>query len=364
MFGTEGTPRTAAGMGAVRTMILSAAETLSPGYFALIMATGIVSIACAQLRLHPFAWTLLVVNWLAYPALWALTIVRLAVFPRRLLADLSDHQRAPGFFTLVAGTCVFGAQNLIVAGATGTATLLWWVGLGLWIVVMYGFFTAVTIRARKPSLATGIDGAWLVGAVATQSIVVLRGALDATTTPPEPIQLIVLMLFMIGSMLYLTIIPLILYRLTFLRLPSTAFSPPYWINMGAVAIATLAGATLILCAPNWPLLAPFLPFVLGLTLFFWSVATWWIPLLLALMLWRHVWNGEKPVYEPGLWSMVFPLGMYTAGTFQLCQAMGFDFLKIVPEAFVCIALAAWLATAIGLVLSLYRRSRTIWLHAG
>ncbi|MDP2333126.1 MAG: hypothetical protein Q8M19_20765 [Reyranella sp.] len=40
---------------------------------------------------------------------------------------------------------------------------------------MYGFFTAVTIRARKPSLAAGINGAWLIGAVATQSIVVLRG---------------------------------------------------------------------------------------------------------------------------------------------------------------------------------------------
>lgn len=335
--------------GMVRMMILSAAETLFPGYFALTMATGVVSIACALLDMRQIAWALLVVNWIIYPSLWGLTLVRMGAFRRQLASDISDHQRAPGFFTLVAGTCVLGTQSLVVAEARVVGTVLWWFGLGLWLVVMYGFFTAVTIRARKPSLAAGINGAWLIGAVATQSIVVLRGALDAGTTPAEPIQFIALAMFMIGSMLYLAIIPLIFYRLTFVRLTSQDFSPPYWINMGAVAISTLAGATLILRARTWPLIEPFVPFLRGFTVFFWSVATWWIPFLFALMVWRYLWKRDRLAYEPALWGMVFPLGMYTTSTLQLSSALGWDFLQVVPRIVIYVALVAWLATMTGLV---------------
>ncbi|MDP2333127.1 MAG: hypothetical protein Q8M19_20770 [Reyranella sp.] len=111
-------------------MILSAAETLFPGYFALTMATGVVSIACALLGMRQIAWTLLVVNWIIYPSLWGLTLVRMVAFPHQLAHDISDHQRAPGFFTLVAGTCVLGTQNMVVAEARTVAVLLWWFGWG------------------------------------------------------------------------------------------------------------------------------------------------------------------------------------------------------------------------------------------
>lgn len=353
----------AAGAGGVRAMILDGAETLFPGYFALTMATGVVSIACALLGMRQIAWALLAVNWIIYPSLWGLTLVRMAAFPRQLARDISDHQRAPGFFTLVAGTCVLGTQNLVVAEARTVAVLLWWFGLGLWIVVMYGFFTAVTIRARKPSLAAGINGAWLIGAVATQSIVVLRGVLDAGTTPDAPLQFICLVMFMIGSMLYLAIIPLIFYRLTFVRLASQDFSPPYWINMGAVAISTLAGATLIMRAQTWPLIEPFLPFLRGFTVFFWSVATWWIPFLFALMVWRYLWKRDRLAYEPALWGMVFPLGMYTTSTLQMSSALGWEFLRVVPGVVIYVALAAWLATMIGLALHIVRSARASFISS-
>ena len=48
---------------------------------------------------------------------------------------------------------------------------------------------------------------------------------------------------------------------------------------------------------------------------FWGFATWWIPLLLAIGVWRH---GVKRVpirYDPQYWSLVFPLGMYSVSTF-------------------------------------------------
>lgn len=339
---------------ALSRLILSGSKNLFPGYFALVMATAVVSIACHLMGFRVFAWLLVGVNWIAYSILWGLTLLRLVFYGRRLAADLSDHQRAPGFFTVVAGTCILGTQNTIVADAGAVATVLWYLGLGLWSVVMYAFFTAVTVRAVKPSLATGINGAWLIAAVATQSIVVLRGALDLETVPPVPTQFLSLAMFMVGCMLYLAIIPLIFYRLTFVRLSARDFAPPYWINMGAVAITTLAGSTLILRADHWPLLAEYVPFLKGFTLFFWAAATWWIPFLLALMVWRYLVQRDRLFYEPQFWGMVFPLGMYTTGTYQLSRALKLPFLLAVPKVFIYVAIAAWLATFAGLVAHLAR----------
>jgi hypothetical protein len=227
------------------------------------MATGVVSIACHFMGLRPVALALIGLNWVAWPVLWVLTIVRALRFRAELLRDISDHQRAPGFFTIVAGTCVLGTQNVVVIGATGVGTVLWWLGLILWFVIMYTFFTAVTVRARKPTLKRGINAAWLIAAVSTQSVVVLRGVIDINAPPPDAVEFQVIAMFLIVCMLYLAIIPLIFYRLTFVPMSREDFSPPYWINIGAVAITALAGSVLILRGETWPLLGPLLPFLKG-----------------------------------------------------------------------------------------------------
>jgi tellurite resistance protein TehA-like permease len=332
-----------------RALVSGAAETLFPGYFALVMATAAVSIASFLLGHVAVARGLVALNWLLYLCLGGLTLVRLARFPGRMLDDLFEHQRAPGFFTLVAGTCMLATQSALVGGMTRIAAGLWWFGLGLWFAIMYAFFTAVTIRRRKPTLAAGINGAWLIAAVATQSIVVSRGALDGMAAPSQGIQFLCIAMFMIGSMLYLAIIPLIFYRLTFVRLASRDFAPPYWINMGAVAITTLAGSTLMLRVGHWPVLDAIAAFLPGFTLFFWAAASWWIPLLIALMIWRYVIRKEVPRYEPALWGMVFPLGMYTTATFQLARATGFSFLVPIPRLFILLAFTAWTVAFAGLL---------------
>jgi tellurite resistance protein TehA-like permease len=336
--------------------IMQAVADLFPGYFALVMATGIVSTATFLLGMKWLAWVLLVINLIAYAILSFLLMIRVIRFYPRVKTDLTDHMRGPGFFTVIAGTCVLGSQLLIVAGCYQIAMVLWVLGLLLWAVVMYTFLTAVTVRENKPLLETGISGTWLLVTVATQSISVLGTLLaDHFRSYREPVLFFTLCMFLLGCMLYLILITLIFYRFTFVNLTTVTLTPPYWINMGAVAITTLAGARLIIAAPTWSLLEEILPFLKGFTLFFWAAGTWWIPLLVILGIWRHLHKHFPLAYDPLYWGMVFPLGMYTVCTLQLSKALALDFLLFIPRIFIFVALAAWLITFMGLVHSLVRR---------
>ena len=103
------------------------------------MATAAVSIASFLLGHGRIAFCLVLLNWVFYVALWLLTCVRAICFPRRMVADLFDHQRAPGFFTLVAGTCMLATQTILVTHDHTVGRALWWLGLGLWLWQGYGF---------------------------------------------------------------------------------------------------------------------------------------------------------------------------------------------------------------------------------
>ncbi|MEO8508487.1 MAG: tellurite resistance/C4-dicarboxylate transporter family protein, partial [Betaproteobacteria bacterium] len=162
-----------------------------------------------------------------------------------------------------------------------------------------------------------------------------------------------------GGMLYIWMMSLIFYRYTFFPFSPGDLSPPYWINMGAMAISTLAGSLLIINAPDAPFLLSLLPFIKGFTVFYWATGTWWIPMLVVLALWRHVYRRFPLQYDPLYWGAVFPLGMYAASTHEMIEAMGFDFLGFLPLAFLYIAVAAWTAAFAGLAFDLLRRVRAL-----
>ncbi len=330
---------------------------LSPAYFGMVMATGIVSLAAHLLGMPWLARALFLLNCVVYVALWFLTVLRLVRYPRRCFEDLIDHLRGPGFFTAVAGTCLLGSQFVLLVGEYRAAMVLWGLAAVLWVGLTYAVFTGFTVKEHKPPLQQGISGAWLLAVVATQSIAVLSALLAAHVRQPYRIEMnfLALSMWLWGGMLYIWMMSLIFYRYTFFSFSPGDLSPPYWINMGAMAISTLTGSLLILNSHDAPFLLSQLPFIKGFTVFYWATGTWWIPMLLILGIWRHAYRRFPLKYDPLYWGAVFPLGMYATSTHQMIQALGLDFLRFLPEIFVYVALVAWAMVFAGFARHLLRQ---------
>ena len=84
-------------------------QAFPPTAFAMVMATGIVSVAAHLLGYGIVGWLLLGINAVTHPALLAITLCRVLRYPHAEHADSVDHDRGPGFLTLVAATAVLGS---------------------------------------------------------------------------------------------------------------------------------------------------------------------------------------------------------------------------------------------------------------
>ena len=135
---------------------------LSPAYFGMVMATGIVSLAAHLLGAPLISKALFNINIAAYAVLWVLTLLRMARYPRQFFGDMVDHARGTGYFTMVAATGILASQCIVLLGHVPLGFALWALAALLWLVLTYTIFTAFTIRRDKPPLDRGISGAWLL----------------------------------------------------------------------------------------------------------------------------------------------------------------------------------------------------------
>ncbi|MGR3300906.1 MAG: tellurite resistance/C4-dicarboxylate transporter family protein, partial [Candidatus Scalindua sp.] len=255
----------------------------------------------------------------------------------------------------VAATNVLGAQFITVVNQPEIAKIFWYFGIFLWVIISLVAFSALFIKCEEGPESV-IHGGWLIATVGTQSVAVLGAALA-----PEFVSCGSFVLFssivwwMIGAFLYIILITLLFYRLVFFKLDPEALIPPYWINMGAIAITTLAGSIICLNIPKiGGAFSDFLIFTKGFTLFFWSFGTWWIPLLIILGIWKFVVRKVPFKYTPLDWGMVFPLGMYTACTIKLSQAIQIPFVANISTYFIYLAYIAWVVIFISMLISMLK----------
>ena len=327
--------------------------TLFPGYFALVMATGIIAIAANQQNLRWIAKGLYVVAAIAFVVLIVLTVARLVRYHRELFRDLFSNHKGFAFLTLVAGTNVLGSATALVYGWWGLAETLWWVALVLWPPILYAALISVVIRSDKPGIATGINGTWFLITVSAESIAAL-GALVLERGGSELLAFVCLAVFLLGLVTYLIVMTLVFLRWVFAPLEPTEADPPAWIAAGAVEITVLAGANLVEATSASGYLVSAAPTIEVLVVLAWSTATFWFPVMIAIGVWRHVVRRVPLRYHPSYWAMVFPLGMYAASTSRMLEIIDLDVLTWLPRTALVLAGTTWVLAFGGMVIQAIR----------
>jgi tellurite resistance protein TehA-like permease len=98
------------------------------------------------------------------------------------------------------------------------------------------------------------------------------------------------------------------------------------------------------------------PLVGGLSFLLWAFGTWMIPLLVVFGVWRHVLRRDWPGYTPHLWTLVFPLGMYSVATGEFGDVAGLGYLPDAARGAFWVALAAWVVV-FAMMLTSFARAR-------
>lgn len=210
---------------------------------------------------------------------------------------------------MVAGSAVLG-ERLYEQHIEEIGLVLLAVAFVGWLVLGYTVPAMVALAPDKPRFAEGIDGSWLLWVVATQGV--STAAALVAQRGGGLCRLATVTTWAVGVVLYLTLLTLLLLRLLVVVVSPSQMTPPYWIVMGATAITVLAGSRILQLDPAHPFVRLSTPLVAGLSLLLWAFGTWTVPLLVIFGVWRHVLRRVRLVFTPQLWTVVFPLGMYSA----------------------------------------------------
>lgn len=330
-----------------------AIRSLAPGYFALVMASGIVSIGMYSAQKYLVSTTLLTVAGTAYLVLITLTALRILRHRDAIARDFADPARAFGNFTFVAATCVLGSR-LAVERHHGFALALLLVASLAWLILGYVIpWTAVLGRTTRPVLQTA-NGTWFIWVVASQSIAVLAATLEVELAGyHRELAMLAVFSWSVGVFLYAAAGVFVGARMLLYELKPEDLTPPYWVAMGATAITVVGGARIVGMA-DAPMVDATRGLIAGVSVFFWAFGTWLILPLIAAGFWRHILHHVPLRYEAALWSVVFPLGMYGVGSRFLGEADHLPIVRAVGVVEIWFALAAWLTVFVAMLYHLYR----------
>ena len=337
----------------LRTRAEVAIAGLTPGYFALVMALGIISIGMELEGFGLLSMGLLALCVAAYAVLVTLTLWRLIAYRGRMVADFVDPRRAFGFFTFVAATNVLGARLGLSGSSTVMAVLLIVAGTA-WLVLGYVVpWTAVLGHQERPVVITA-NGTWFIWAVASQSVAVGAASIEPIFTGPRLVlAVLAIVSWSVGVFLYGAVGLLVTLRLMLYEFGPEDLTPPYWVAMGASAITVLAGARIVEMA-DAPMVTVTRGLIAGLAVVFWAFATWLIPALVAAGWWRHVLRRVPLRYEATLWSIVFPLGMYAVAGIYLGRADHLPLVRAIGRVELWVAFPVCLVLFVAMIVHVVR----------
>lgn len=331
----------------------TAVQSLSPGYFALVMASGIISSGLLLAGFSALSVALLVVCIAAFVIILVLTVWRLIEFRGDIRADFENPKIVFAFNTYVAGANVL-AVRLALAGMVGIPIVLLSLAVVTWLIFAYAMPWTTLLGRKKTTLLKSVNGTWFVWVVASQSVAVASATIEPQLSQwRNGLAALAVGAWSVGVIWYVAVGIFVAVRLLLYDLTPEELNPPYAVSMGALAITILAG-TKIVDMEQAPMVDATEHLIAGVTVVFWAFTTGLIPMLLIAVWWRHVVHRVSKAYEASIWSAIFPLGMYAVASMSLGKADHLPIIESIGRSELWFALVCWLLTLAGMLQHLWR----------
>ncbi|MBO0846132.1 MAG: hypothetical protein J2P22_12035 [Nocardioides sp.] len=176
----------------------AALRGLSPGYFAAVMATGVLSVGVAYDGRPLLSRVLLVLAVVMFVGLVLLNGWRLVSHRAELVDDFTRPMRGFGFYTFVAALDVLAAR---IAAYTDLALWLLTIAAACWLLRGYAVPWTTRLGSDERPIVAAANGTWFMWAVAGPSVAVAAAAV-AAVRPGETLAAIAVGAWFVGVFLY------------------------------------------------------------------------------------------------------------------------------------------------------------------
>jgi C4-dicarboxylate transporter/malic acid transport protein len=336
--------------------------TFHPAWFAVVMGTGILSVAAIQ---NPGRWDAIkpIMDGIGVGAAllaYALAVLLGVPYVWRWIRHSEVAWKDLRHPVLGALYATFPAGLLVLAITTASAgplilskdivnflvTVLAAVGgiLAFTISVAFSYILFVTPAVN----AEIVTGGWFIPPVVNIILPVALASL-LEQAPPDTARLLLVISYAawgMGFFLFLMVAALIYARLIYHPLPAAHFAPSLWIGLAPIGVGSLGLVRLAQRGGSaWGELGPTVQTISSIGgLMLWGLGLWWLPLA-ALLLTRYLRNGGLP-YGVGWWAFTFPVGSYTVCTLVLGRQWKVDALEWLGVIFFLLLIVFWLVVAI------------------
>lgn len=321
---------------------LTAGREMPPDAFAVVMASGIISIDAQDQQFANLQATMSILAVATFGFLVLEVAVRTVTASGPPLRRIRRPDTALRLFSFVAASTVLGARfhtdPVVLWALAAVAGVSWLILVPL---------AAADVGARGfADLREHAHGAWLLIGVATASSSIT--AADLGTIHPWVGWLVLsIVVWLLAALFYVVVVGLIATRVVARLVAPGDVTPDSWILMGTVATLTLAVARGDTTLKNQDAFIGLASAMDPIIATLWIFATLWIPVLLAAELWHFDRSDNVLGRTRTWWSAVFPLAMYSAATQATASQLHRSPLHVVALTFFWVALGMFVIVSLG-----------------
>ncbi|OCC14341.1 C4-dicarboxylate transporter/malic acid transport protein [Dissulfuribacter thermophilus] len=320
-------------------------RNFTPNWFTVNMGTGISFLTLFNIRADLFPGELLLgqVIWFVdiffFVLFSFLFIYRMILFPDTIKPMLQHPVQSMflgaipmALVPVLEGFAIFG-PSFLGEQAINIALFLWWIDVILAVGVgwLLPYLMSTTQEKHKLENMTAV---WLLPIVASE-VTASAGGVLAPYFSGETAKTIIIVSYVLWTFsvpLAFSILVILFLRLATHKLPHRAMATTSWLPLGPLGTGSL-GMLLLGSATKATYIGIYISqisdflasfgFITGLLL--WGYGLWWY--VMAWLFTIKYFNEGLP-FNMGWWGFTFPVGVFTAATFQLWRVTDYTIFEI------------------------------------